>query len=132
MLLLGSLDATLRRDAQLAGTQLRSWSQDVGLQERCSSCGLPPLEETWFSEQGIEEQLLPPWPAQVQLRQLGLGHVAALLIFAAEGENLADAHVLAAAAARAGGLVAEGDPAEPRWVPPESWQWVFGCSVAVY
>eukprot|EP00887_Chlorella_sp_A99_P000755 scaffold5.g755.t1 len=131
VVVLGSLDAALRRDAQLAGSQLRWWAPAATseLRERCTAAGLAPLEAGWFAERAEEEHLLPPWPALVQLRlqqHTGGPAVAAVLIFAAEGENLADAHQLAAAAARVAGLAPGEGGGEPRWVPPQTWQYVFG------
>lgn len=143
ILLLGSLDAALRRDEQLGGKQLRFWALEPGpaaggqgasagaLADRCAAAGLPRLEASWLAERPLERQLLPPWPAALQLQARALPGLAAVLAFAAEGESREAAAALAAAAAVAAGLVAAGDAVQA-WQPPPSWQWAFSRRAAVY
>lgn len=147
VLVLGSIEASSRRDAQLVGPQLRCWAPDAdgggsGLLHRCEAAapgGVPPLEPGLLEEWPLEQRLLPPWPLLRHLCQLGVP-CAAILSFSTEGDNLGDAFVMAAAAAAAAGLdegaasggEAAAGPAGREWVPPRSWQSVYGASAAVY
>ncbi|KFM27140.1 Proteasome assembly chaperone 2 [Auxenochlorella protothecoides] len=121
VLLLGGLDATLRRGEQLDGAQqLRYWQAGEGVLSGALHAGaVPPLEESWWEEQALREWSLPPWPLAAACADLGLP-VAALLRFAAEGNNAADAVELAGAAAEALGLAARD------LRTPSTWQHVFG------
>lgn len=136
--MLGSIEATFRRDSQLAGPQLRFWAPSAGAEEqrqRCSSLGLQPLEESFFEDRSLEARQLPPWPLLRHLQQQGVP-CCAILSFSTEGDNAADAVVMATAAAQAAGLQAVGDEqaaaAQRQWVPPSSWQYVYGTTGAVY
>lgn len=122
--MLGSLDATARRDAQLAGTQLRCWAAGSALEQLCAAAGVPPLELSFWEDGALAERQLPPWPL---LRACGAHGVpaAALLVFTSEGDNVPDALELAGAARAAvpgaAGALAAGD-----WVRPPAWQLLFG------
>lgn len=127
VLILGGLDATLRRGEQLDGAQqLRRWQEGEGaLLSSLRTGPIPVLEETWWEEQALWEWSLPPWPQAAACAHLGLP-VAAVLRFAAEGNNAGDAMELAAAAADALGL-----GLEPQALcAPSSWQQVFGVPLS--
>ena len=151
VLVLGSIEAGLRRDAQLVGPQLRYWAPDAPsggpaaaacgnsagneLSDRCAGAGVPPLEPSFFEDRPLEERALQPWPLLLALRDAGVP-CTALLCFSAEGDNLGDAFQLAGGAADVAGLPAPGGSGEaaapPQWVPPHTWQHVYGTSTAVY
>ena len=145
--MLGSIEATFRRDAQLAGPQLRYWAPsasggggggDGGLAQRCAGAGLAPLEPSFFADRPLERRQLQPWPLLRALADVGV-HCAAVLSFSTEGDNAADALQLATAAAAVAGLApAAGTAGQQQqqqavqWVPPASWQYVYGGPPAVY
>ncbi|KAL4425590.1 hypothetical protein ABPG75_009606 [Micractinium tetrahymenae] len=136
VLVLGSIEATMRRDEQLAGPQLRCWapgtpaqaadgsSSEAGssgvdavdaasaaLLERCrSGAGAPLLEASFWQDRPLEARCLPPWPLLRALRSAGVP-AAALLCFSSEGDNVADGLMVASAAAAAAGLQAGTAPA---------------------
>lgn len=160
VLVLGSIEATVRRDEQLAGSQLRCWASSsrahdgsggeagaavgdaagVALLERCQgAAGAPLLEASFWQDRPLEARCLPPWPLLCALRSAGVP-AAALLCFSSEGDNAADGLMVATAAAAAVGLRAGGvsdgadaaSAATGRWVPPPGWQYLYGASAAVY
>jgi proteasome assembly chaperone 2 len=146
VLVLGSLEAGFRRDAQLVGPQLRRWAPDGqtsgALLERCAAAapgGVPTLEPAFLEDRPAEQRLLQPWPLLLALKAEDVP-CAALLSFSSEGDNLADAFLMAEAAAAAVGIQAgrehgsgsaERQP-QPKWVPPRSWQTVYGTNTPVY
>ncbi len=139
VLVLGSIEATQRRDEQLAGPQLRCWAAGSDAQpgssagtgsaggdaaggtaelllERCrGAAGAPLLEASFWQGLPLEARCLPPWPLLRALRSAGVP-TAALLCFSSEGDNVADGLMVATAAAAATGLqgggAAAGDAAE--------------------
>ena len=120
--MLGSLDATLRQDAQLAGCQLRHWAEDKGARAGCAVAGVPPLEAAFFEDKALADRLLPPWPLLRACRGAGVP-AAALLAFVSEGDNVADAVLLADAARGAvPGLAPAVGGAAAQWRQPVSWQ----------
>lgn len=137
VLVLGSIEATFRRGAQLQGPQLRCWApegahaSEGSLATRCTAAGLTPLEASFFADRPLDARQLQPWPLLQALEAL---HVpcAAVLCFSTEGDNTADAAQLATTAAAVGGIAAAGQQQEQRWVPPASWQYVYGGAPAVY
>lgn len=140
--MLGSIEAGFRRDAQLAGPQLRWWAPaDAGssaLMQRCQDAvGLLQLEASFFDDRPLDARQLQPWPVLRELASAGVP-CAALLSFSAEGDNVAEAFGMATAAAVVAGLQApaatggEGTAAPQQWVPPPSWQHVYGSAPAVY
>jgi hypothetical protein len=141
VLVLGSMEAGFRRDAQLVGPQLRCWAPEGGsdagarLLQRCQAAapgGVPALEPALLQDRPLEQRQLQPWPLLRALAERGVP-CAALLSFSAEGDNLGDAAVMASAAAAAAGLAAApGEQQQPQWQPPRSWQYVFGARTAVY
>lgn len=142
VLVLGSIEAGFRRDAQLAGPQLRWWAPaDAGssaLMQRCQDAvGLLQLEASFFDDRPLDARQLQPWPVLRELASAGVS-CAALLSFSAEGDNVAEAFGMATAAAVVAGLQApaatggEGTAAPQQWVPPPSWQHVYGSAPAVY
>lgn len=142
--MLGSIEATFRRDAQLAGPQLRYWAPpsadgaEGSLEQRCAGAGLAPLEPSFFADRPLERRQLQPWPLLRALAEAGVP-CAAVLSFSTEGDNAADALQLAAAAAAVAGLAPaagaigqqQQQPAV-QWVPPASWQYAYGGPPAVY
>ncbi len=141
--MLGSIEAGFRRDAQLAGPQLRWWAPaDAGassaLVQRCQAAsGLLQLEGSFFDDRALEARQLQPWPLLRELAAAGVP-CAALLSFSTEGDNVAEAFGMATAAAAVAGLQApaaaggEAPAGEQQWMPPPSWQHVFGSAPAVY
>lgn len=140
--MLGSVESGFRRDAQLAGPQLRWWAPSdasgSALVQRCQDTpGLLQLEASFFDDRALEARQLQPWPLLRELAAAGVP-CAALLSFSAEGDNVAEAFGMATAAAAAAGLQApeqaggEGAAAAQQWVPPPSWQHVYGSAPAVY
>lgn len=142
--MLGSVEATIRRDAQLAGPQLRHWAPpspegaDGGLAQRCAGAGLAPLEPSFFADRPLERRQLQPWPLLRALAEAGVP-CAAVLAFSTEGDNASDALQLATAAAAVAGLATAAEAAGQQqqqqavqWVPPASWQYVYGGPPAVY
>ena len=131
--MLGSIEAGLRRDAQLVGPQLRYWAPEGAagsLAQRCAGgAGLQALEDAFFADRPLEARLLQPWPLLRELQAAGVP-CAALLSFSAEGgDNLGEANQVAAAAAAAAGLADQG---HVQWEPPATWRHVYGASHAVY
>lgn len=129
---LGSVDASLRRDSQLTGPQLRFWSGSCAgsdaLQQACIGAGLESLEAAFFEDKPLEARALPPWPLARACEACAVPS-AALLTFTAEGDNVPDAEQLAVATCKAvaelEGLGGAGGAAG-RWERPESWQFVYG------
>lgn len=146
VLVLGSVEAGFRRDAQLAGPQLRWWAPPGAdatggaLAQRCrEATGVPPLEDSFFEDRPLEARQLQPWPLLRELAAAGVP-CAALLSFSTEGDNVGEAFGMATAAAAVAGLPApeaaggEGAAAaaQQQWAPPPSWQHVYGSAPAVY
>ena len=137
MVVLASLDASTRVDAQLAGTQLRYWAAgasggDEELAAACAGAGLAALEPSWFEGgKPLEERLLPPWPLLRACREGGVP-AATALTFATEGDNQPEAAALAAAGAAVLGLrLGAGEGCQP-WVQPPAWQHLDGGERAYY
>ena len=137
VVVLGSLDAATRVDAQLAGPQLRCWAPGTSgggeeLAAACAGAGLAALEPAWFEGgKPLGERLLPPWPL---LRACSEGGVpaAAALTFATEGDNQPEAYALAAAGAAVLGLrLGAGEGCQP-WVQPPAWRHLDGGDRAYY
>lgn len=139
VLVLGSVEATVRRDAQMSGPQLRYWApsgadsdSSGSLAQRCAAAaGLQPLEAHFFEDRSLEQRLLPPWPLLRSLQAQGVP-CAAILSFTTEGDNLGEAFEVAAAAAAAAGLPTPSGGQAAAGAAPQSWQYVYGESTAVY
>ena len=92
---------------------------------------LLPVQPEMAGERPEEERLLAPWPLLARCRQHGT-RLLAILCFALEGNNIADAVQLVSAAARylqlPVGSEAKGrkDAALGSWCLPESWKYVYG------
>lgn len=156
VLVLGSIEATQRRDEQLVGPQLRCWAPDSSgsaggaagdaagsaaelLLGRCrGAAGVPLLEASFWQGLPLEARCLPPWPLLRALHCAGVP-TAALLCFSSEGDNVADGLMVATATAAALDLQARGGAsnnvagsAAGQWVPPPGWQCLYGATAAVY
>lgn len=120
---LGSLDGRFRRDRQLTGSQLRSYANGKQ-QDACAHAGILPLEDDWFADLPLEKRLLPPWPLHKACRTSETEMTcASILIFASEGNNVPEAHLLAnAAVTTVPGLRSRFQELNsPPWRPPPSW-----------
>jgi hypothetical protein len=97
---LGSLDGRFRRDSQLAGSQLRCYAEGKQ-RDACLHANILPLEEDWFADLPLGKRLLPPWPLHKACKSRDSVASASILIFALEGNNVPEAHLLADAAVTA-------------------------------
>ncbi|KAJ2779942.1 hypothetical protein H4R18_003722 [Coemansia javaensis] len=129
VVLLASSDAALRPDALIHGAQIRSltvnWPGDGELAARLRALALDPLRAPRGAQD--PEPLKQLHAAGVAKRLLALCGpagvpVVALVALASEGDNVPDAVRLANAA----NALLEIAPADVRWRPPRSWQWLAG------
>lgn len=93
IIIVGSVDASLKRDSQILDGKLRFVSTQDSLSSWLTSAGLKELENELFErEEG--ERRVSPWPLVHQLRVEGM--VACCIVdFVAESSNVADALTLA-------------------------------------
>lgn len=120
---LGGLDATVRRDAQLLGPQLRYWTSDNTLDTTCASSGIEKIESDWFDDKSAEERLLPPWSLLTAFNSAGLA-AAALLVFVIEGDNTREGSAVAEAVKKV--VPQLGQVLGQEWKQPITWANVFG------
>ncbi|KAK9822681.1 hypothetical protein WJX81_008350 [Elliptochloris bilobata] len=136
VLLLASADAALRGDEQLASPAVRFSATSEAAAAAARELRFVELEDP-AGEQPSAQSMLPPWPLWRALKACGVP-VLLLMWHASEGDNTADALVLATAAAQAleklqGAAIAAG-PGGPggggadggaaggwAWVAPRSW-----------
>ncbi|KAJ2506310.1 hypothetical protein IWW47_001642 [Coemansia sp. RSA 2052] len=140
VVLLTSSDAALRTDALIDGPQIRSISinsDDKTLVDKLRALSLtdfghsPLIGDSMASKEsslaGALKQLHAAGIARPLLdKSQGAGvPVLALVSLVNEGDNIADAVMLANAANAALGIAADVD----QWRPPQSWQWLMPDSV---
>ena len=134
VLVLGSVDAAARRDAHLGGNDGRAppvavvgAASDPAL---LTAAGVPPLIDGEFDPPRAERRL-PPWrllgAAEAGEGEGGAPPTLALLAYATDGDNRADAAALATAAA---GVLGVEAPAKG-WAAPGAWGAAYGAAARV-
>lgn len=123
VIVLCSLDASVRIDSQLKGSQLRFWSESPNLIDQCHQMGLMQLEEDYFEgDVPMAERLLPPWSVIKACTASGI-ECAALAIFTTPGDNVGDGESLARVAAKL--VLVDNNGVLERLVRPMSWKHVY-------
>lgn len=128
LVVLGSVDAGARRDAGLAGpapVPVTAAGMCEELMSAAAAAGVPALVDGEF-EPPRAERRLPPWPLLASAAENGPPTLA-LLAFASDGDNAADAVALATVAAR----VLLADAAPKAWTVPPAWRAVYGGGARV-
>lgn len=122
--MLCSVDAGVRHDCEL-DNDVRQWCWQVCRPEAAPQPpqGVDPLPPSWFEDPPIADRHTPPCPQAVALAAANVPTLA-LGLYSSEGDNMSDAEVLADLADTVLGLGAEARI--PRWIPPRSWQRLFG------
>ncbi|KAL3160802.1 hypothetical protein ABBQ38_009213 [Trebouxia sp. C0009 RCD-2024] len=143
VILAASLDATLKQDRQISTQSINFISADTDKAHQCRELGLEQLEAGLMADLAQQRALLPPWTLIEALLQQNIMPLC-LVAFASEGNNAPDAVRVADAVNRylklvepqlePGSQVANGAPAmHVPWLPPMSWQCLFGSAArAVY
>lgn len=90
IVIVGSLDAGRRKDAQLTDRKARFVSTDAELGTRLASLGLKELEDNELFDVPEGERKVGPWPLMHKCRVEKL-MACSVLVFANEGNNVQDA-----------------------------------------
>lgn len=135
VVVIASLDATLRRDRQIAVQQVYVAPPDSCNIQICQSLDWQQLEDPLLTDLQQQQSLLPPWTYLEALKQHEVHHTC-IILFAAEGNNTPDAMRLADASNKYLHLLVGSLPsslqtqsngvASSIWAPPSSWKYVYG------
>lgn len=128
VVVLGSVSAGARRDAGLAGpapVPVAAAANSESLLAEAAAAGAPALVDGEF-EKPRADRRLPPWPLLAAAAGGGPPTLA-LLAYASDGDNAADAVALATVAAR----VLLNGAAPKTWTVPPAWRAAYGGGARV-
>lgn len=75
----------------------------------------------------MEQHIMPPWTLLCACAKANIP-CAAILTFAADGDNIPEANAVAGAAAKAIPAISATDIVENGWIQPPSWKYAFSTA----